>query len=347
MNNYACFIIGFAAVLLTLHGRAAEFIQFYLKPSLAVCPMPEWAVQGVKPCRSFDRGILMAEAKAVGDVAQRTISSADSPSDDGSAEKGVLAASTSMADEKRLEPVPLIDKAVFTLSIMKWMLSLSGPQVLHVIHVIMDVICYGVEPDLTQISPKHQPSFTAILDQIASLSKQYCQAIETKTSTKTSAFKARNSPRNSSGSNSGAHASALSSEDPLNLNKELKEKLIQLFFYNFFPFNEIQYFEDYLRNHPEECQSEEQIMRRATKWYCNTPNDQRPWADKPLTRQFINEVKKSTPLNYYRAWRGIISVEQKEGVLIIYCKQNYYSEMTRLLQDLKVWNMDIRCEVAS
>lgn len=160
-----------AVVLLAFFAQAADFIRFFFNPTLAVVTKAVWVLPDIKLCLPFDRGILWAKAKSIGDVAQLMGRNARSASDDISVEKGVHTASSrdSLSEGKRTELVPLQSNVVFTISIIRWMLSLSGHQLLNVIRVIMDVICYGVEPDLAQISPKNRPSFTAILDQISSL----------------------------------------------------------------------------------------------------------------------------------------------------------------------------------
>ncbi len=341
---FICIAVLFFAIL----AYGADFIRFYFKLASVACSKVVWAAQGVMPCRPADRGIFRTAAKSVGDAAQHMRRNAHSTSNDISSEKGGLTASpgTSMAKEKRMERVPLRNKVVFTLSIMSWMVSLSGPQLLHVIRIIMDVICYGLEPDLTRISAKHQPSFNAILEQITSLCQQNYVGNQSKTNPEPTCFRAGNSSLNDSKGNSGSIPPTSHSASPLN--KELKEKVKEIFFFKFYPRDSLTHFEEWLRNNPEKSESEETILQCAENWFCNVPKEKWLWANNKNCRQLVQELRKIHTDEYYQAWIGIVDVKTKDNVLVIICKnEEYCTSIREAIGDRLIWGRKVEYEVVA
>lgn len=349
MTRFANIIVGVAAVLLAILGRAADFIRFYVKPAPAVGPVVEWAVQGVTPCRPFGRGILKSQTKAVGDVVQLMKSDTQASSKCIPGENGSLTASprASMADDKRIEMVPVRNNVVITLSILKWMLSLSGPQLLRVIREIMDVICYGGEPDMTQISPKNRPSFNAIMDQISSLSQQNYVGNHSKTNPKPTYFKSGNIPLRGSGGDTGPMSST-SPSGTTSFNKELKEKVKEIFFFKFYPKESVTHFEEWLRNKPDKCVSEKTILQSAENWLCNVPKEKWLWSNNQLCRQLVLELRKTHTDEYYRAWIGIVDVKKEDNLLVIMCKnEEYRNSIREAIGGRMVWGMNVEYEVVA
>lgn len=340
-----CVIVVVVAVSLAILCCAAEFIRFYL----AVCPMVECGVQGVMPCRPFGRGIIEAEMKAVGNVEHLIKNDAQASSNSIPDENGGLTASprASMVDDKREEMVPIRDNVVITLSILKWMLSLSGPQVLHVIREIMDVIFYGEKLDLTQISSKNRPSFSAIMDQISSVCQQNYVGNKSKSDPKPTYFKTRNSPLRDSGGNSGHMSSTSHNGATAILTKELIEKVKEIFFFKFYPRESLKHFEEWLRSNPDKCESDKTILQCAENWLCNVPKEKWLWSNNKLCRQFVMELRKIYSDEYYQAWIGIVDVITKDNdVLLIKCKnEDYYISIRDAIGDRKIWGRNVEYEV--
>ena len=103
----------------------------------------------------------------------------------------------------------------------------------NAIEVIMEVVCFGNELDLSHISPKIRPSLQAILEQIMALCRWNMDENPFKTNTKPTNQKAGNASQRRTGTDSTAFDGSVNSATAPLLNKELRNKVKEIFFFKY------------------------------------------------------------------------------------------------------------------
>ena len=125
------------------------------------------AVQGSLPCRPH--GHSNDAMSSLDDVMRKVASKALTSSAEGGDDCPINHPPKESENSECQEKQAVRNIVLLSVSILKWLMSLSGVQIKNAIEVIMDVVCFGNESDLTHISPKNRPSFQAILEQITAL----------------------------------------------------------------------------------------------------------------------------------------------------------------------------------
>lgn len=261
-------------------------------------------VQGSLPCRSHGQDCRNDAMSSLDDVARKVTSKAQAPSAEGGDDRSINHPSKVLEKKERQGEQPMRNFVLLSVSILKWLMSMSGVQIKNAIEVILDVVCFGNESDFSHISPKNRPSFQAILEQI----KQNSDDNPRKTPSKSVYQKTGNAPQRRSGTDSAAYDGSVNSATVPILNDKLRNKIKELFFYKFYPNTEITKFENWLGSNPSERSSDDRILNRAKAWICNAPKDQMLWANRMDCRQTINELRKLIPHETYSALMDIADI---------------------------------------
>ena len=281
-------------------------------------------VQGSLPCRSNSRSNDVMSS--IDGVTRKVASEAQAPSAEGGDDCSINHPSKVLEKKERQEKQPARNFVLLSVSILKWLMSLSGVQIKNAIEVIMEVVCFGNESDLSQISPKNRPSFQAILEQIMALCRWKTDENLLKTNTKPTNQKAGNAPPRRTGTESAAFDGSVNSAAVPLLKKELRNKVKEIFFFKYYPASEITKFEKWLLANPSESSSDEKIMNMANAWICNSPKDQMLWANRMDCRQTICELRRLIPHDAYSALMDIADIIVDDYFVTIKVKNEHSAD---------------------